>query len=168
MMRHNLESLVASNGMRINPMSVVASVSGTLNFNLGAYFGIRGGNCGFVSACASSSHALGYGYDEIALGRHKRIFVVGGEDLTAETYLPFNGMRALSKNPDPETASRPFDAKRDGFVGTGGGVVLLLENKDEAVQRGANIYAELVQWGQASDGFNIAAMACCVWRWAIR
>ncbi len=156
MMRHNLESLIASQGMRINPMSVVASVSGTLNFNLGAYFGIRGGNCGFVSACASSSHALGYGYDEISLGRHKRIFVVGGEDLTAETYLPFNGMRALSKNPDPDTASRPFDIHRDGFVGTGGGVALLLEEKEEALRRGADIYAELVQWGQASDGFNIA------------
>lgn len=156
MMRNNLESLVATKGMRINPMSVVASVAGTLNFNLGAYFGIRGGNCGFVSACASSSHAIGYGFDEIYLGRHKRIFVVGGEDLTAETYLPFNGMRALSRNPDPNTASRPFDVKRDGFVGTGGGVTLLLENKDEAVKRGAHIYAELINWGQASDGYNIA------------
>lgn len=156
MMRNNLESLIATNGMRINPMSVVASVSGTLNFNLGAYFGIRGGNCGFVSACASSSHAIGYGFDEIYLGRHKRIFVVGGEDLTAETYLPFNGMRALSRNPDPDTASRPFDKKRDGFVGTGGGVAMVLENKEDAVKRGANIYAELVNWGQASDGYNIA------------
>lgn len=156
MMRHNLESMIATNGMRINPMSVVCSVSGTLNFNLGAYFGIRGGNLGFVSACASSSHAIGYGFDEISLGRHKRIFVVGGEELTAETYLPFNGMRALSRNPDPNTASRPFDVKRDGFVGTGGGVALLLEDMDEAKKRGAKIYAELVNWGQASDGYNIA------------
>lgn len=156
MLRRNMEGLVATNGMRINPLSVVSSVAGTLNFNLGAYFGIQGGNCGFVSACASSSHALGYAFDEIHLGRHKRIFVVGGEDMEGETYLPFNGMRVLSKNPDPGTASRPFDTKRDGFVGTGGAVVMVLEDKEEAVGRGAPIYAEMLQWGQASDGYNIA------------
>ena len=142
--------------MRCPPLGVVASIAGTVQFNLVAHFKIKGASTGFSSACAASAHAMGFAFDEIALGRQKRMFVVGAEDGNVETILPFAGMRALSNNPDPETASRPFDKKRDGFVGTGGGAVLVLESEDEVARRGATPYAEVLGWGQASDGHNVA------------
>ena len=133
-----------------------AGSTGMLYHNLVSAFKIKGASCGFASACASSSHATGFAYDEIANGRQDRMFVVGGEDGDYRTLLPFAGMRALSTNRDPETASRPFDKNRDGFVGCGGGVVMLLENEEVAKARGAKIYARIRGWGQASDGYNVA------------
>ena len=109
--------------LRCPPLCMVASISGTLQFNLVAQWKILGASTGFASACASSTHALGFAFDEIALGRQRRMFVVGAEDGNSETILPFASMRALSTNGDPDTASRPFDAERDGFVGTGGAAV---------------------------------------------
>src|SRR5207237_8804401 len=117
----------ATRGERGNPMGIVSSIAGTLNFNLAAHYHIGGAVCGFVSACASSSHALGYAMDEIRLGRQQRMLVVGDEDMKAESILPVAALRALSINPDPASASRPFDRRRDGFVGTGGAVALVLE-----------------------------------------
>ncbi|MEO6992423.1 MAG: beta-ketoacyl-[acyl-carrier-protein] synthase family protein [Lacunisphaera sp.] len=152
-----LDQLRASRGERGNPMGIVSSIAGTLNFNLAAHYGITGAVCGFVSACASSSHALGCAMDEIRLGRQQRMIVVGAEDMTDESILPFSTLRALSNNPDPATASRPFDRRRDGFVGTGGAVVLIVEEQSLARQRGARIQAELVGWGQAGDGHSVAA-----------
>ncbi|MEZ5301871.1 MAG: beta-ketoacyl-[acyl-carrier-protein] synthase family protein [Verrucomicrobiales bacterium] len=154
---HHLGRMAASGWRRADPLGIVSSVAGTLNFNLAAYYGITGANCGFVSACASSSHALGYAFDEIALGRQERMLVVAAEDGSAESLLPFLGMRALSQNPDPDTASRPFDARRDGFVGTGGAAALVLESAGAAHRRGAKALAEMRAWAQASDGFNVAA-----------
>jgi 3-oxoacyl-(acyl-carrier-protein) synthase len=152
-----LEQIRATRGERGNPMGIVSSIAGTLNFNLAAHYGITGAVCGFVSACASSSHALGYAMDEIRLGRQQRMIVIGAEDMTDESILPFSTLRALSNNPDPATASRPFDRRRDGFVGTGGAVVLIVEDQTLARQRGARIQAELVGWGQAGDGHSVAA-----------
>ena len=142
--------------MRCPPLTVVASIAGTVQFNLVAHFKIKGASTGFTSACAASAHALGFASDEIALGRQKRMFVVGAEDGNVETILPFAAMRALSLNPDPNTASRPFDKKHDGFVGTGGATVLVLESEEEVLRRGVTPYAEVLGWGQASDGHNIA------------
>lgn len=142
--------------MKCPPMAVVASIAGTLQFNLVAHFKIKGSSTGFSSACASSAHAMGFAYDDIALGRQERMFVVGAEDGNVETILPFASMRALSLNPDPDTASRPFDTQRDGFVGTGGSVVLVLESEAEAQRRGVAPYCEMLGWGQASDGHNVA------------
>jgi 3-oxoacyl-[acyl-carrier-protein] synthase I len=142
--------------MKCPPLSVVASIAGTVQFNLVAHFKIKGASTGFSSACASSAHALGFAHDEITLGRQKRMFVVGAEDGSFDTILPFATMRALSLNADPDTASRPFDARRDGFVGTGGGTVLVLESEDEVNRRGVTPYAEMLGWGQASDGHNVA------------
>lgn len=139
---------------RTNPKGVVASVAGTLNFNLGSFFKIQGSSCGFTSACASSGHALGFAFDEIQAGRQDRIFVVGAEDGNPDCILPFAGMRALSVNTDPDTASRPFDQDRDGFVGTGGATVLVLENREVAEKRGAPVYGYFRGWGQSSDGYN--------------
>ncbi len=142
--------------MRCSPLGIVASISGTLNFNLVAYFKIKGASTGFSSACASSAHALGFAYDEIALGRQKRMFVVGAEDGNVESILPFAGMRTLSLQTDVDRASRPFDAQRDGFVGTGGGSVVVLESAEEVERRGAKTYCEVLGWGQASDGYSVA------------
>lgn len=152
-----LQQMQASRGERGNPMGIVSSIAGTLNFNLAAHYRIAGAVCGFVSACASSSHALGYAMDEIRLGRQQRMLVVGAEDMSDESILPFASLRALSTNPDPSSASRPFDRRRDGFVGTGGAVALIVERADLARSRGARIYAELVGWGQAGDGHSVAA-----------
>jgi 3-oxoacyl-[acyl-carrier-protein] synthase I len=154
---HFLDQMRASRGERGNPMGIVSSIAGTLNFNLAAHYRITGAVCGFVSACASSSHALGYAMDEIRLGRQQRMLVVGAEDMTTESILPFASLRALSTNPNPDTASRPFDRRRDGFVGTGGAVALMMEEAAVARERGARTYAELIGWGQAGDGHSVAA-----------
>ena len=153
---HFLNQMRAARGERGNPMGIVSSIAGTLNFNLAAHYKISGAVCGFVSACASSSHALGYAMDEIRLGRQQRMLVVGAEDMTDESILPFASLRALSTNPDPATASRPFDRRRDGFVGTGGAVARVVEEAALARSRGAGIHAELAGWGQAGDGHSVA------------
>lgn len=139
---------------RSQPKAIVASIAGTLNFNLASYFKIRGSTCGFVSACASSGHALASAYEEIVSGRQKRMVVVGAEDGNSDCILPFASMRALSLNPDPRSASRPFDRRHDGFVGTGGGVAMILESEELASERGAPVYGRFAGYGQASDGFS--------------
>lgn len=156
MLRSFLNQMHETRGERGNPMGIVASIAGTLNFNLAAHYRIAGAVCGFVSACTSSSHALGYAMDEIRLGRQQRMLVIGAEDLTAESIVSFSSLRALSSNPDPATASRPFDRQRDGFVGTGGAVALVVEDAALARRRGARICAELTGWGQAGDGHSVA------------
>jgi 3-oxoacyl-[acyl-carrier-protein] synthase-1 len=142
--------------MRCSPFGIVSSIVGTLNFNLVAAFKIFGASCGFSSACASSAHAIGYAYDDLSLGRQKRMFVVGAEDGNFDAIMPFAGMRTLSLQTDPNLASRPFDAARDGFVGTGGAAVLVLETEDEVARRGVTPYCEVLGWGQGSDGYNVA------------
>lgn len=153
---HHLERMRKMGVMRCPPLGIVASISGTVNFNLVSQFKIKGASTGFSSACASSAHALGFAYDEIAFGRQKRMFVIGAEDGNVESILPFAGMRALSLQSDPSIASRPFDVARDGFVGTGGSTVLVLECGAEVQRRGARVYCEVAGWGQASDGYNVA------------
>ena len=156
LLAHFIAHMHATRGERGSPLGVVSSIAGTLNFNLAAHYHITGSVCGFVSACASSSHALGYAMDEIRLGRQQRMLIVGAEDMTTESILPFASLRALSLNPDPDTASRPFDVRRNGFVGTGGAVAIVVEDAALAKQRGARIQAELVGWGQAGDGYSVA------------
>jgi len=156
MMHNQLNRMDKYGVMRCSPLGIVSSVVGTLTFNLAAAYAIKGASAGFVSACASSGHALGYAWDEIMLGRQKRMFVVGGEDGNRESILPFAGMRALSTSANPDSASRPFDKERDGFVGTGGSVVMVLEDYETAKARDAKIYAKMIGWGQASDGYNVA------------
>ena len=156
LIRHHLNRLADTGWQRGHPLGVVSSVAGTLNFNFAAHYGIRGANCGFVSACTSGSHALGCAFDEIALGRQKRMLVLAAEDLNAESLLPFAAMGALSLNADPNTASRPFDRARDGFVGTGGAVALVLEDERAALRRGARPQAVMRGWAQAGDGHHVA------------
>jgi len=153
---YHQERMLKQGVARCSPLGIVSSIVGTLNFNLVAAFKILGSSCGFSSACASSAHALGFAYDDIVLGRQKRMFVVGAEDGNVDSILPFAGMRTLSLQADPALASRPFDAGRDGFVGTGGGAVVVLESEAEVQRRGVQPYAEVIGWGQASDGYNVA------------
>ncbi|HUG11923.1 MAG TPA: beta-ketoacyl-[acyl-carrier-protein] synthase family protein [Opitutaceae bacterium] len=153
---HLLKRMREQGVMRCPPTGIVASIAGTLNFNLVAAFKIEGVSCGFSSACASTGHAIGFAYEDIVHGRQDRVFIAGAEDGNYEAILPFAGMRALSLQTDLSLASRPFDAARDGFVGTGGGAVLVLESEEEVARRGVKPYAELAGWGQASDGHNVA------------
>ncbi len=156
LLHHHMQQMQANRYERSNPLAVVSSIAGTLNFNLAAHFHIAGAVTGFSSACASSSHALGYAFDEIRLGRQERMIVVGAEDLNAESLLPFDAMRALSHATDPATASRPFDVGRDGFVGTGGAAALIVESAACAARRGARPLARGLGWGQAADGYSVA------------
>lgn len=156
LLRNHLKAMHETSDLRSNPMGVVSSISGTLNFNLGTHYHIRGGNCGFASACSSSSHALGYAMDEVARGRFERVIVVGAEEPSTDSLIPFMGMKALSTQADPAIASRPFDSARDGFVGSGGATVVVVESAPSAVARGATPYAELLGWAQSADGFNVA------------
>lgn len=155
-LHHHLGEIEDSAGRRVAPWSVVTSIAGTLNFNLAAHYGIQGAVTGFSSACAASTHALGYACDEIKLGRHERMIVVGAEEPTWESLLPFAGMRALSRQSDPALASCPFDQKRNGFVGSGGAVALILEEVTVANARGVPVLAEIAGWGQSADGHSVA------------
>ncbi len=156
MMHQHISRLKQGGWRRAHPHGVISSVAGALNFHLGAMLGIRGASCGFVSACSSGSHALGYAMDEIRLGRQQRMIVVAAEDLNAESALPFAGMGALSSEADPKLASRPFDRDRDGFAATGGAVALVLESASSAASRGVRALAQLLGWGQACDGHHVA------------
>ncbi len=154
MMGHFLNRMRKVGVDRVNPKGIVATIAGTLNFSLVAHLKIKGSSCGYVSACASSGHALGYAFDEIRSGRQQRMIVVGAEDGNEDCILPFAGMRALSVNKDPGFASRPFDKSRDGFVGTGGAATLILESEAALSERGVDPYCEMIGWAQSSDGYN--------------
>lgn len=151
MVLHHLSTMHASETLAAHPAAIVSSISGTLNFTLGAHFGLRGANVGFVSACASSAHAIGYALDDLRRGRLDAAVILGAEDFSAESILPFAGLRALSSHTDPRSVS-PFDTRRDGFVATGGAAALCLERASFAQRRGATPYARLLGWGQSSDG----------------
>jgi 3-oxoacyl-[acyl-carrier-protein] synthase-1 len=138
-------------------MAMVASVSGTLNMNLVATFRIKGAAVGFSSACSSSAHALGAAFDKIKMNRQDVVFVVGAEDCDLFSILPFVGTRALTTQTDPTISPCAFDRKRDGFAVTGGAAVLVLEELDHARKRGAQIYSEMLGWGEASDGYSVMA-----------
>jgi 3-oxoacyl-[acyl-carrier-protein] synthase-1 len=153
----NLRIMVTEGVHKCYPLSLPASIPGTLNANLAACFKLKGAVVGFLSACASSAHAFGFGCDQISLDRQDIVFVVGAEDCNKFSLLPFASVRALSLQTDPAKAPCPFDAKRDGFVGTGGATVLVLEELASALKRDATIYAEVLGWGEAADGYNVMA-----------
>ncbi len=153
----NLNTMVTRGVQKCQPLGMVASIPGTLNINLGAIYKIKGSCWGIISACSSSAHAIGNAIDLIRMGRQDIVFAVGAEDNNKFTGLPFAGVRALSVGTDPAKTPCAFDRKRDGFVFTGGGATLVLEDLEHAQKRGATIYAEAVGWGEATDGYNIMA-----------
>ena len=154
---HNVHIMLTKGVARCPPMGMVNGIPGSLNINLVPAFKIKGASLGFVSACSSSSHALGEACELIRRGRQKIVFAVGAEDCNKFSILPFASVRALSPQHDPEKAPRAFDRQRDGFVGTGGATVLVVEELGHALERGAPIVAEILGWGQASDGYNVMA-----------
>ena len=155
----SLDTIVKRGVMKTPPMSIINSIPGSLYINLVPAFRIKGASLGLSSACSSSAHALGLATDLIRTGQQKRVFVVGAEDCNKFSILPFATVRALSVQTDPEKSPCAFDKKRDGFVGTGGAAVLVVEELEAARERGAeeSIYAEVLGWGQASDGYNVLA-----------
>lgn len=152
-----LDSVLNRGPARTSAPMVVTGMPNSLHLNLTAQFAIKGASVGFSSACASSAHALGSACDLIRMGRQKIMFVVGAEDCHPCNILPFASLRALSAQSDPALAPRPFDSGRDGFIITGGGAVLVLEDAEHAAARGAAVYAEVKGWGQASDGYDVVA-----------
>jgi 3-oxoacyl-[acyl-carrier-protein] synthase-1 len=153
----NLHKMLKEGVHKCYPLALPAAMPGTLNSNLAAVFRLKGAVLGFLSACASSAHAFGYGYDQVSQDRQDVSFVVGAEDCNLHSILPFASVRALSLVANPAKTPAPFDAKRDGFVGTGGATVVVLESLESAQARGAAIVAEVLGWGEASDGYNVMA-----------
>jgi len=149
--------LKAKGAKFVGPYMVSRTMSSTNSANISTQFGIRGINYSVSSACATSAHCIGIGMEQIQLNKQDIVFAGGGEEVHWTMTMLFDAMRALSSqyNDHPETASRPFDAKRDGFVISGGGGVVVLEALDSALERGARIYAELVGYGATSDGFDM-------------
>lgn len=144
---------------RAGAFRVPRIMSSTVSANLATAFGILGLNYSITSACATSSHSIGAAAEQIAWGKQDVIFAGGGEEETVELTAFFDAMGALTQkhNETPSTASRPYDATRDGFVAAGGGAIVVVEEYEHAVKRGARIYAELVGYGATSDGADMVA-----------
>ncbi len=144
---------------RIGPFMVTRCMSSTNSACLATPFKIKGVNYSISSACATSAHCIGNGFEQIRFGLQDIVFAGGGEELDWTLSCLFDAMGALSSkyNDAPETASRPFDATRDGFVIAGGAGVLVLEEFERAKARGARIYAELLGYGATSDGYDMVA-----------
>ena len=144
---------------RIGPYMVPRCMSSTNSANLATAFKIKGMSYSISSACSTSAHCIGSAYEQIQLGKQDVMFAGGGEELHWTLSMLFDAMGALSThyNDTPETASRPYDKNRDGFVISGGGGVLVLEELEHARARGAKIYGELIGYGATSDGDDMVA-----------
>jgi len=144
---------------RIGPLAVPKAMSSTGSATLATAFGILGVNYSISSACATSKHCIGNGYEQIQLGKQDIVFAGGHEDLDWTMSNLFDAMGAMSSNfnATPEKASRAYDRDRDGFVIAGGAGVLVLEELEHAKARGANILAEIVGYGATSDGYDMVA-----------
>ena len=144
---------------RIGPYMVPRCMSSTVSACIATFFKIKGINYSISSACSTSAHCITAGADAIRSGNQNIVFAGGGEELHWTLSVLFDAMGAMSSkyNDTPETASRPYDTDRDGFVIAGGGGMVVLENMDHAVARGAKIYAELVGYGANSDGDDMVA-----------
>ncbi len=160
------ENIVASadklrdRGVRkIGPYMVTRTMSSTVSACLATPFKIKGLNYSITSACATSAHCIGVGAEQIQFGKQDIVFAGGGEEDSWTLACLFDAMGALSSkyNDAPATASRPYDATRDGFVIASGGGMVVLEELERAKARGAKIYAELVGYGATSDGHDMVS-----------
>lgn len=152
--------LLRNRGVRkVGPYMVPRSMGSTVSATLSTAFGIRGVSYSLSAACATSAHCIGAGADLIRHGAQDIVIAGGGEELHWAMTAQFDAMGALStrRNDDPASASRPYDADRDGFVIAGGGGMLVLEEYGHARARGARILAELVGYGVTSDGVDMVA-----------
>ena len=152
-----VDTLRAKGLRRVGPYMVPRTMSSTNSACLATPFKILGVNYSISSACSTSAHCIGNGYELIQFGKQDIVFAGGGEELHWSLTLMFDAMGALSSkyNDAPETASRPYDVTRDGFVIAGGGGMLVLEELEHAKSRGAKIYAEVVGYGATSDGYDM-------------
>ncbi|MFW6268010.1 MAG: beta-ketoacyl-ACP synthase II [Marinilabiliaceae bacterium] len=144
---------------RFNPFFIPKMISDIASGHISMKYGFRGPNYGTVSACASSSHAIADAFNLIRLGK-ANVFITGGSEaaINEAGVGGFNAMQAIStRNDDPETASRPFDKGRDGFVMGEGGGALILEEYEHAVKRGAHIYCEVTGAGMTADAYHLTA-----------
>ena len=144
---------------KIGPYGVTKTMSSTTSAILGTAFKIKGVGYSISSACSTSAHCIGHGAELIQFGKQDIVFAGGGEEVHWTMSCLFDAMGALSSkyNETPEKASRPYDANRDGFVISGGGGLVVLEELEHAKARGAKIYAELVGYGATSDGYDMVA-----------
>jgi 3-oxoacyl-[acyl-carrier-protein] synthase-1 len=144
---------------RIGPYRVPRSMSSTNSATLATPYRIKGVNYSISSACSTSAHCIGNASELIQWGKQDIVFAGGGEELNWTLTVLFDAMGALSSkyNDDPGRASRPFDQDRDGFVISGGGGVVVLEELEHAKARGAKIYGEVVGYGATSDGYDMVA-----------
>ncbi|MFT6328759.1 MAG: 3-oxoacyl-[acyl-carrier-protein] synthase-1 [Bermanella sp.] len=144
---------------RIGPYMVTRCMGSTVSACLATPFKIKGVNYSISSACATSAHCIGNALEMIQLGKQDMVFAGGGEELHWALSSQFDAMGALSTkyNDDPTKASRTYDAERDGFVSSGGGGMVVVEELEHALARGAKIYAEVVGYGATSDGHDMVA-----------
>lgn len=144
---------------RIGPYMVTRCMGSTVSACLATPFKIKGVNYSISSACATSAHCIGNALEMIQLGKQDMVFAGGGEELHWALSSQFDAMGALSTkyNDDPSKASRTYDADRDGFVSSGGGGMVVVEELEHALARGAKIYAEVVGYGATSDGHDMVA-----------
>ena len=152
--------ILRARGVRkVGPYMVPRTMCSTVSANLATAFKIKGVSYSISAACATSAHCIGAAADLIRHGAQDIVFAGGGEDLHWSMSVMFDAMGALSSsfNDRPQEASRPYDADRDGFVIAGGGGMLVLEDWDHAIARGARIHAELVGYGVTSDGADMVA-----------
>ncbi len=144
---------------RVGPYMVVKTMSNGVTACLATGAKIKGINYSISSACSTSAHCIGNAYEQIQMGKQDIIFAGGAEEEHWTMSFLFDAMGAMSSNfnDTPEKASRTFDLNRDGFVISGGGGILVLEDYDHAVARGAKVYAEVTGYGATSDGFDMVA-----------
>ena len=144
---------------RIGPFAVPKAMSSTISANLSTWFKTKGYNYSISSACSTSANCIGNAYELIQWGKQDIIFAGGGEELDWTLSELFDAMGAMSSkyNASPENASRAYDKDRDGFVISGGGGILVLEELEHARARGAKIYAEIVGYGASADGADMVA-----------
>ena len=144
---------------RIGPFAVPKAMSSTVSANLSTWFKTKGYNYSISSACSTSANCIGNAFELIQWGKQDMMFAGGGEELDWTLSELFDAMGAMSSkfNTSPESASRAYDKSRDGFVISGGGGILVLEELEHAKARGAKIYAELVGYGASADGADMVA-----------
>ncbi len=144
---------------RLGPYRVPKSMSSTVSACLATPFKIRGVNYSITSACSTSAHCIGNAMELIQMGKQDIVFAGGGEEEHWTFTAQFDAMGALSTkyNDTPEKASRAYDVDRDGFVIAGGGAMLVVEEREHAINRGARIYAEITGYGATSDGFDMVS-----------
>jgi len=144
---------------RVGPFAVPKAMSSTCSANLSTWFKTKGVNYSISSACSTSANCIGNAYEMIQWGKQDVMFAGGGEELDWTLSELFDAMGAMSSkyNATPEKASRAYDKNRDGFVISGGGGILILEELEHAKARGAKIYAEMIGYGATADGADMVA-----------